>query len=136
MFQMALMMEKTVSTLEVGREQYSSSNSEKSCDNCGTNFKKPLFATIYSGEALKEYYACPRCLSKIIDVNIQKKDKIKQLNFPKTEGAKPKTPKVENPKESIPGCKNTIGFLKRKPKDTPIPEECFICNKMIDCMAY
>ena len=133
---MALKMEKIISTPEVGSE-YSFSNQEAgNCENCGENFQKPLFTTIYSGEALKEYYACPRCLSKIINSDIVKMDKIKQPEIPKKEEAKPKTVEAEDAQDSIPGCKNTIGFLKRKPKDTPIPEECFICSKMIECMAY
>ena len=134
---MSLEMENPVSTIEVGNEHYSPLNLEAgNCENCGENFQKPLFTTNYSEKDLKEYYACPRCLSKIMVVDIQKKDKIEQQENPKKEEVKPEPIKVEDKQESIPGCKNTIGFLKRKPKNTPIPEECFVCSKMIECMAY
>lgn len=128
-------MEKNMSSLKVGQKDYSPTNPKGiSCENCGKKFEKPLFTTISSGQVLKEYYACPNCLSKIISVDVQKAKNIKQPEIFKEE--EPKIEKVKAEKETIPGCKNTIGFLKRRPKNTPIPEECFTCNKMIDCMAY
>jgi DNA-directed RNA polymerase subunit RPC12/RpoP len=130
-------MEKNMSSLKVGQEDYSPTNPEGiSCDNCGKKFEKPLFTTISSGQVLKEYYACPKCLSKIISVDVQKSKNIKQPEIIKDEEPKLDNTKTEKKKETIPGCKNTIGFLKRRPKNTAIPEECFTCNKMIDCMAY
>ena len=102
-----------------------------SCDSCGEKFEKPLFTTMASGQVLKEYYACPKCLSKIISVDVQKpKEEIKPEVITKEDQ------KIEQNKTSIPGCKNTLGYLKRRPKTAPIPEECFTCNKMIDCMAH
>ena len=126
-----------MSSLKVGKEDYSPSNPEGiSCDSCGEKFEKPLFTTLSSGQVLKEYYACPKCLSKIISVDVQKAKKIKQPEISKEEEPKIDNTKTEMEKETIPGCKNNIGFLKRRPKSTPIPEECFTCCKMIDCMAY
>ncbi len=126
-----------MSSLKVGKEDYSPSNPEGiSCDSCGEKFEKPLFTTLSSGQVLKEYYACPKCLSKIISVDVQKAKKIKQPEISREEEPKIDNTKTEKEKETIPGCKNNIGFLKRRPKSTPIPEECFTCCKMIDCMAY
>jgi len=130
-------MERNMSSLKVGNEDYSPSNPEGiSCDSCGEKFEKPLFTTLSSGQVLKEYYACPKCLSKIISVDVQKAKKIKQPEISKEEEPKIDNTKTEKEKETILGCKNNIGFLKRRPKSTPIPEECFTCCKMIDCMAY
>lgn len=124
-----------VSALKVGKEDYTPSNpSGISCDTCGDKFEKPLFATISAGQVLKEYYACPRCLSKIVTVEVQKPKKEKEMI--KKEETKVDQPKVEKKKEEIPGCKNNLGYLKKRPKNTPIPEECFTCSKMIDCMAH
>ena len=126
-----------MNSLKVGQEEYLPTNPEGiSCDSCGVKFEKPLFTTMASGQVLKEYYACPKCLSKIISVDVQKpKEDIKSEEFVKDE-PKIENQKVEQNNGSIPGCKNTIGYLKRRPKNTPIPEECFTCSKMIDCMAY
>jgi len=54
---------------------------------------------------------------------------------------------VEPPAESIPEriiqqsletettqeCKNQFGYLRTLPKNAPIPDECFSCEKIIDC---
>jgi hypothetical protein len=129
-------MEK-LSSLKVGQEDYSPTNPDGiSCDNCGEQFKKPLFTTIASGQVLKEYYACPKCLSKIISVDVQKPKKVEPVEIKKEDPPKLESKEAEKNKQEIPGCKNTIGYLKRRPKNTPMPEECFTCNKMIDCMAY
>ena len=131
-----------MNSLKIGQEEYSPSNPEGiSCDSCGEKFEKPLFTTMASGQVLKEYYACPKCLSKIIAVDVQKpKENIKTEAIfkeePKIEKLKVEEPKIEKNNDSIPGCKNSIGYLKRRPKNSPIPEECFTCSKMIDCMAY
>lgn len=130
-------MERNSSSLEIKNENYPTSNPEGiSCDNCGDRFEKPLFTTVSSGQVLKEYYACPKCLSKIISVDVQKPKKINQFEITKDEESKAEIKEEIKIEDKILGCKNTIGYLKRRPKNMPIPEECFICNKMIDCMAY
>ncbi len=130
-------MNRNINTLDMEQNNSSTSNPEGiCCENCGDRFEKPLFTTISSGQVLKEYYACPKCLSKIISVDVQKPKKVTQI-----ENFKEELPEAEIKEETkienkIIGCKNSIGYLKRRPKNSPIPEECFTCNKMIDCMAY
>jgi len=34
------------------------------------------------------------------------------------------------------GCNHYLGYLKNFPKNTPIPDECFGCLKMIECLYY
>jgi len=43
---------------------------------------------------------------------------------------------VEDKMEEAVACAHHLGYLKRRPKNTPIPEECLTCTKMIDCMSY
>jgi hypothetical protein len=38
------------------------------------------------------------------------------------------------PEENV-SCQHFLGYLKRRPKDTPVPEDCLMCEKMIECMA-
>lgn len=33
-------------------------------------------------------------------------------------------------------CGHFLGYLKKRPKNTPIPDECLTCSKMIECLAY
>lgn len=37
--------------------------------------------------------------------------------------------KKENPE----GCKNFVGYLKGHSKNKPLPDECFVCSKLIGC---
>ena len=32
------------------------------------------------------------------------------------------------------GCPQAFGYLANRPKDEPIPQVCFVCPKMVDCM--
>jgi hypothetical protein len=32
------------------------------------------------------------------------------------------------------GCPEEFGYLANRPKDAPIPQECLLCPKMVDCM--
>ena len=33
------------------------------------------------------------------------------------------------------GCRHGFGYLARRPKSTPIPDECIICQRLGDCMV-
>jgi hypothetical protein len=38
-------------------------------------------------------------------------------------------------KETKPaGCPETFGYLSNRPPDVPIPQQCLVCSKMVDCM--
>jgi len=40
----------------------------------------------------------------------------------------------ESPKtKTAPKCKHQFGYLRTLPKDTPIPDECFSCDRIIAC---
>lgn len=32
------------------------------------------------------------------------------------------------------GCPQSFGYLANRPPETPIPQECLLCPKMVDCM--
>ena len=32
------------------------------------------------------------------------------------------------------GCPETFGYLAKRPKDAPIPQQCLLCPKIVDCM--
>ncbi|MEM2917469.1 MAG: hypothetical protein QXN63_03835 [Candidatus Bathyarchaeia archaeon] len=94
---------------------------------CGKTYKEPIIVTNLSSNAQeKTYYACPHCLSKV--------------NMPKKETQKPKdTAKeteedTEKEEDSSPTCPYHFGYLKTKPKNASIPDECLTCPKMIKCL--
>lgn len=99
------------------------------CGECGEVFQKPILATVSAGDLYKTYYACPRCLTKV-----------KEASFPKTEEEDEKvvvqSQDISKECEKAGGkCKHFFGFLKKRPKNMPIPDECLTCDKMIECLT-
>ena len=81
-------------------------------------------------------------LEKVKDSGPRFLKKVKAL-IPGSNGSqKEKRQKTEEPqaepagkKESgSSGCPQSFGYLANRPKDTPIPQECLVCPKMVDCM--
>jgi len=92
------------------------------CDECGGSFQKPILATVSYNGRVQEYYACPRCMARISEEH-------KEITISKRDVKKPST-KLENNVK----CKHFLGYLKKRPKDTPFPNECLTCDKMIECL--
>jgi hypothetical protein len=47
------------------------------------------------------------------------------------------TPKIEQSAEKekgSSGCPQSFGYLATRPKDAPIPTECLLCPRIVDCM--
>jgi len=87
---------------------------------------------VSSGLLVEEYYACPKCLSKVGSVERQKSVEVDEAD----EEEEPLKMEVKDTLEENVACMHNLGYLKRRPKNTPIPEECLTCPKMIDCMSY
>jgi uncharacterized CHY-type Zn-finger protein len=100
--------------------------SVSTCSECGEVFTKPVLATVSSGGFSKTYYACPRCLTKVRDTTL-----------PKSEEREKKLVTVQKTKNSEDEgrCVHFLGFLKKRPKNMPIPDECLTCNRMIECLT-
>ncbi len=106
------------------------------CDTCGEEFETPLFAVISSGYLREEYLACPRCLAKVRTVDRQKHVEPEETEEEEAEEPEEMEVKEKVEMEETVVCPHHIGYLKRRPKNSPIPEECLTCTKMIDCMSY
>jgi hypothetical protein len=155
-------VERSLSPPRFDPAQFTAETRETSrCSICGEEYETPLFTVVSSGYLIAEYYACPRCLSKVHRVQRQKRvipveldedesaplepelveepqePEVEEVAEPEPEPApEPFKFEAEEKAEAVAGCLHELGYLKRRPKNTPIPEECLICNKMIDCMAY
>jgi len=92
------------------------------CDECGGTFQKLILATVSYNGRVQEYYACPRCMARI------SKER-KNIAISREDVKKPLV-KLENNVK----CKHFLGYLKKHPKDTPFPDECLTCDKMIECL--
>ena len=127
-------MERNISSLKFGIESptLSTTQARSRCSTCGEEVETPLLAMISSGFLLEEYYACPKCLSKVGNVERKKNVEVDEAK----EEEKTLKAEVENTLEENVACAHNLGYLKRRPKNTPIPEECLTCIKMIDCMSH
>ena len=128
-------MERNIASLRFGVEGpvLSAGNSASRCDACGEAFEQPLLAMVFSDTLVEEYYACPKCLSKVASLAHQKDfevDEAEQEAVDEPLMANVAAEAVEGPSD----CMHELGYLKRRAKSEPIPEECLTCSKMIDCM--
>jgi hypothetical protein len=100
------------------------------CPNkeCAKTFNKPLMATMKSENGEKRYYACPYCLTEIKLGKERKTGKTKNI-LPDRKSKK--DIKMKNKKE---GCLYYLGYLKERPRNTPIPDECLSCREMVQCL--
>jgi DNA-directed RNA polymerase subunit RPC12/RpoP len=138
-------MERNISSLKFGTESpaFSTTQARCRCSTCGEEFETPLLAMISSGFLMEKYYACPKCLSKVDNVERQENIEVDETELEveeeetlKMEVEETMDDTMEEPIEENVACAHNLGYLKRRPKNTPIPEECLTCSKMIECMAY
>jgi len=88
---------------------------------CGKSFDKLSVLTDSSTIPRQTYYACPHCMSKIdIIVENMKLVGIKPTEYPKV---------FDTPAK----CAHYFGFLNAIPKDGPLPDECLVCPKVLQC---
>jgi len=126
-------MEKNVGSLKLDNENYYSRENVAcfKCSECGEEFRKPILATVSSNVTVDKYFACPRCLTKVSSVKSEKDEEEKEIR-PSTKEVKKALAKLEEGTT----CNHFLGYLKKRQKNTPIPEECLTCNKMIECLTH
>ena len=106
------------------------------CAQCGQEFDKPLLTELHSGSMIEEYYACPRCLTKVGEVEHEKRthtdsDEKLEEEEPVAEEAESFQPVKADGAQP---CPFYAGYLRKRPKGTQIPEGCLTCSKMIECI--
>lgn len=100
-----------------------------SCGRCGRAVSTPLRLTDLSRRPVEvTYYACPFCLSRL-DVE----EMAEHL-----EGSEPSQEEksmVEKVEDTVSNCAYEFGYLRSRPKDSVIPDECLICPRILKCMV-
>jgi len=126
-------MEKTFSKLKLENEDYFFKDNQAGfrCSGCNGTFQKPILATISSRGCVQTYYACPRCLSKISVVKDDKNEEGKETSISMKNVKKAVVKHEDNAM-----CKHFLGYLKKRSKDVPIPDDCLTCDKMIECLMH
>lgn len=115
-------------------------NSQEFCicpnDQCGRSFEHPLQLTVLSSDPVETYPACPYCMSKI-DIEEEKQQPLKQASMAlKIKTVLEKEKDRQEPKDpDETKCQHGFGYLKTRPKGSSIPDECLVCQKMIQCLS-
>jgi|YelNatPaOPRAMG01_1025707.scaffolds.fasta_scaffold39169_2 DNA-directed RNA polymerase subunit RPC12/RpoP len=124
-------MEKATSLMKTSIDSYQLEGKLAyfKCKRCGEEFQKPLLATVSSAANAQKYFACPRCLTKFDIVKESKTEEKREAQPAAKERAKAAS-KLEEAR-----CSHFLGYLKKRPKNTPIPDDCLTCDKMIECLT-
>ena len=116
-------------------------NQSCTCPNpsCGRVFTSPVKAENLCSRNAEVYDACPFCLTEITSeknsVAIEEKKDLKEKRT-KSEQASvrsKKETKAESPPE-VQKCAHQFGYLSTRSKKEKIPEECMMCEKIVQCM--
>jgi hypothetical protein len=121
------------------KKELAPDNQSRTCPNpsCGKAFSSPIKAQNLRSKNVEVYDACPFCLTEITvdenstiieekrDFETKKNDKEEEYPEAKTQ-AKP-IPKVQ-------GCSHHLGYLSQRSPKEKIPEECMMCENIVQCM--
>jgi len=126
-------MEKSLKELRLEYENNSIAKNQNllRCNQCNGTYQEPILATVSSRGSVQTYNACPRCLSKVSEVKHQRSEEGEQASI--SMGA---VKKVAMKSEENVKCSHFLGYLKKHSKSTPFPDECLVCDKMIECMTH
>jgi len=90
-------------------------------EGCKKTFEKPTLLTDTSTIPRQTYYVCPYCMSKLdIITENMKITGIKPTEYPKV---------FESPAK----CARFSGLLNVRPHNAPLPEDCLLCPKVLQC---
>jgi len=95
---------------------------------CGKSFSEPIELTVRAKGSLETYYACPHCFSR---VSVSDKSG-KSLNEAHVGASRDTSKDIKE--NDVADCPYSLGYLKTRPKDSPIPDECLTCAAIMKCM--
>jgi len=105
------------------------------CPNpeCHEEIEELIVVSDISTTPVERYYACPHCFIKL-DVSFAQF--LKQDEKERKEEPLVKPPEKEKPpeKKGYSKCAGYLGYLASLPEDKPIPRECLVCPKALDCV--
>ncbi len=94
---------------------------------CGKILSEPIKLTVRAEGSLETYYACPHCFSRMsFSDNLEK-----GLGEAPLGALRDASKSIKN--DAV-YCAHSLGYLKTRPKDSPIPDECLTCSRILKCM--
>jgi hypothetical protein len=125
------------------------------CPNpeCRKIFQKPVALTDLSQTSPQVYSACPHCgfhldMTSLSTVGKKTRMPFKIPRSPEESTKISEKPKADKDNQKLPAaspktlqarppkCSHFFGYLRKIPKNTTIPDQCFSCPKMVDCLSY
>jgi DNA-directed RNA polymerase subunit RPC12/RpoP len=91
-------------------------------EGCEKTFDKPTVITDTVGVTRETHFACPYCMSKI-DITTGTGGKIvdiKAIDYPRV---------FDSPAK----CVHVNGSLDHRPLGAPLPDDCLVCPKVMQC---
>ncbi|MGB8780623.1 MAG: hypothetical protein WCD81_08240 [Candidatus Bathyarchaeia archaeon] len=122
------------------RKKQSAKEDKFACPNssCGLVFSKPLKVKNVGSEDSQCYDACPRCLTAI---TLEESVPVVEAKQGATaEDNKGQEPMVSNSEErrarpsATVQCAHHLGYLSERSKNEKIPEDCIVCENIVQCM--
>lgn len=107
-------------------------NSGCSCEACGRAFENAVKLTNLSVVPQQTYNACPFCFSRLEEIALEEAANIETLAVERSISTEQTQESSETPEHIK--CPHHLGYLKKRPKDAPIPDACLTCQKMIQCL--
>jgi len=98
-----------------------------SCLHCGRAVSAPVRLTDLSRKPFEEtYYACPFCFSRLDVEDVA--EHLEHSHGREKKGGRKIAVAVSN-------CLHEFGYLRSRPKDSAIPDECLTCPRILQCMV-
>ena len=112
------------------------------CSNpfCRKVFVDPVRVKNLALEEAEPYYACPYCLTETTleerapaEIKSEQKTEIKQIGIKESSVLRIEEESGQtNPKAQR--CTHHFGYLSKRSSSDGIPEECMICENLVQCM--
>lgn len=100
-------------------------------EQCGKTISKPLKVDDLSKKPKETFYVCPYCMSRLDVKTLELRGPPKPVSIKEPVSVeKGRIVKETSPKK----CPQFLGYLKKRPKNAPIPDECLTCPEAIKCL--
>jgi hypothetical protein len=112
------------------------------CSNpsCGKVFANPIKAKNLALKETEPYDACPYCLTETVieektsaDIKSEQKTKIREIEI-KGSSALPIEEKSVQTNPKMQKCTHHLGYLSKRSSKDKIPDECMVCENLVQCM--
>lgn len=104
----------------------------RSCESCGHVFENAIQLTNFSATPMQTYDACPFCFTRLEENAIEEPSRLKPAILEDSTPSEHEHKETEDQKTG--DCPHYFGYLKKRPKKTPIPDSCLTCQKMMQCL--